>query len=71
VQMDHVIPGCLGGALRFNDAGRRNLWPQPLTDAVRKDVVEQHLCDAVCTGRISIQEAQRRIATNWTTAEGP
>jgi hypothetical protein len=68
-EYDHLIPLELGGA---NDV--RNLWTEPPTSAGQtttlngKDQVENRLKDAVCAGRISLTDAQRRIATDWTTA---
>lgn len=62
---DHLISLELGGA----PSDPRNLWPEPDSSPNPKDKVENFLHDAVCAGRISLHEAQVRIATNWTTAE--
>jgi len=52
----------LGGS---NDAA--NLWPEAAPGVHEKDKVEDYLHKAVCSGRLSIDEAQRTIATDWTT----
>ena len=66
---DHLIPLGLGGA-PFDP---RNLWPEPRTPpdgwgADRKGELEFVLNRLVCSGRLSLQEAQRAIATNWIAA---
>jgi hypothetical protein len=65
---DHLIPLELGGAPR----DPRNLWPEPhygSKTAYTKDSVENALKKAVCDGQVDLVDAQRAIATNWTTAE--
>ena len=62
---DHLISLELGGAA----ADPTNLWPEPNPSPNPKDKVENFLHAAVCAGRISLSEAQKRIATDWTTAE--
>jgi hypothetical protein len=65
---DHLIPLELGGAPR----DPRNLWPEPHYGskmAYTKDSVENALKKAVCDGQVDLVDAQRAIATNWTTAE--
>jgi hypothetical protein len=61
---DHLISLELGGAPR----DPRNLWPEPGASPNPKDKVENTLRRAVCAGRLPLAEAQRRIATDWTTA---
>ncbi|MBC7707805.1 hypothetical protein H7Y63_01120 [Polaromonas sp.] len=61
---DHLISLQLGGAA----ADPTNLWPQPDASPNPKDKIETNLRVAVCAGRISLSEAQQRIATDWTTA---
>jgi hypothetical protein len=66
-ELDHLIPLELGG----HPTDVRNLFPEPFEPrpgAHEKDVVENALRRGVCAGRISLAEAQRRIATDWTTA---
>lgn len=70
VELDHLIPLELGGA----PDDLANLWPE-VSDTPgagfrnHKDTVERHLNEQVCTGRITLADAQRAIATDWTTAE--
>jgi hypothetical protein len=62
-ELDYLIDPELGGA---DDA--RNLWPQPysaLWNANVKDALEDHLRELVCTNRISLEQAQRDISTDW------
>ena len=62
-EVDHLISLELGGS---NDIS--NLWPEatePLPGANEKDRIENYLHDQVCSGRISLQQAQQEIATNW------
>jgi hypothetical protein len=56
VEFDHLIPRELGGA---DDV--RNLWPQPWPDAHKKDVAENRLHRAVCSGSISLLDAQNTM----------
>lgn len=68
-ELDHLIPLELGG----HPTDPRNLWPQPLhlningleEGAYQKDRVENAARKAVCSGRMSLEEAQRAIATDW------
>lgn len=62
---DHLIPLEVGGS----PSDPHNLWPEPGNSPNPKDKVEDAMHDAVCSGRISLHDAQTRIATNWTTAE--
>ena len=62
-EVDHLISLELGGS---NDLP--NLWPQPssLPNGSRtKDNFESYLHAQVCGGKIPIQEAQHKMATNW------
>ena len=66
---DHLIPLGLGGA----PADRRNLWPEPREPvegwtAEQKDKLEDMLHGMVCAGTVSLAEAQRAIAGDWTAA---
>lgn len=63
LEFDHLIPRELGGA---DDVA--NLWPQPLVEARRKDVLENRLHTLVCAGELPLAEAQRAIRTDWTQA---
>lgn len=62
---DHLISLELGGS----PSDPKNLWPEPHASPNAKDKVEDFLHSAVCDGRISLQDAQHRITTDWTTAE--
>jgi hypothetical protein len=57
-QEDHLISLGLGG----HPTDPRNLWPQPIEQALRVDGVERELHEAVCSGRLTLAEAQRRIS---------
>jgi len=62
-EVDHLISLELGGS---NDIS--NLWPEaanPRPGYHEKDRVENYLHKQVCKGKVSIEEAQRQIATNW------
>lgn len=63
-ELDHIIPLALGGAP--DDV--RNLRLQPCSEADRKDGVEVCLAHAVCAGRMSLNEARRRIWKDWRAA---
>jgi hypothetical protein len=72
-QEDHLVPLELGGAPR----DPANLWPQPndivLSDGTQvgsdaKDHLENDLNAAVCTGTMSLGDAQRLIAGDWIVA---
>ena len=62
-EVDHLVSLELGGS---NDIA--NLWPElasPKPGFHEKDKVENYLHDQVCSGAISLQQAQAEIATNW------
>lgn len=59
-EIDHLVPLEIGGS---NDL--RNLWPQPIEQARQKDQVEWMLHNWVCTGRVSLEWAQQKIADDW------
>lgn len=56
-QEDHLIPLELGG----HPTDPRNLWPQRLEEAQRKDAQELPLNRAVCANRMLLTAAQERI----------
>lgn len=58
---DHLISRQLGGDL----SAPGNLWPEPGTSPNRKDAVERAAHDAVCSGRLTLPQAQQGIAANW------
>lgn len=57
-QEDHLISLELGG----DPSDPRNLWPEPRARAERVDRIENELNEAICSGRLSLGEAQRRIS---------
>ena len=62
-EVDHLISLELGGSNEI-----ANLWPEaasPTPGFHQKDRFENYLHDQVCSGAISLAEAQRRIASNW------
>lgn len=61
---DHLIPLEVGG----NPTDPNNLWPEPYAEpngARDKDKVENSLHDRVCSGQMTLADAQGLIATNW------
>jgi hypothetical protein len=61
---DHLIPLELGG----DPSDPANLWPEPGHSPNPKDAVEKRLHHLVCTGKMTLPQAQTRIRTNWKTA---
>jgi uncharacterized protein YceK len=62
-EVDHLVSLELGGS---NDIA--NLWPEaasPKPGFHEKDKVENYLHSQVCSGAISLKDAQVEIATNW------
>ena len=55
-QEDHLISLELGG----HPTDPRNLWPEPIERAVDVDDVENQLNEQVCSGELTLTEAQRR-----------
>lgn len=63
-ELDHLIPLELGGS----PTSEQNLWPEaysPTPGAHEKDKVENYLHQEVCRSKLSLQEAQKEISTNW------
>ena len=64
---DHFIPLNLGG----NPTDPRNLWPEPYAASIpdggvnAKDQVENYLHAEVCSGGLTLEQAQREIAEDW------
>lgn len=63
---DHLISLQLGGS----PTDPKNLWPEPYAgnNAHRKDVIETKLKTLICSGKITLADAQKAISTNWVTA---
>lgn len=62
-EVDHLVSLELGGSNEI-----ANLWPEaanPTPGFHQKDQVENYLHDQVCSGAISLSDAQIEIATNW------
>jgi hypothetical protein len=62
-EVDHLVSLELGGSNEI-----ANLWPEAATPKPgfhEKDKVENYLHDQVCSGAITLKEAQIEIATNW------
>jgi hypothetical protein len=57
-QEDHLISLELGG----DPSDPKNLWPEPRDRAEKVDETENELNDAICAGRMTLREAQRRIS---------
>jgi hypothetical protein len=55
-QEDHLISLELGG----DPTDPRNLWPEPYPRAARVDAIENELNAQVCSGRLTLAEAQLR-----------
>lgn len=63
-ELDHLISLELGGCPDCVT----NLWPQPYSPkpgAHEKDKVENFLHNQVCSGAMTLQEAQRQIVQDW------
>ena len=64
---DHFIPLELGG----NPTDPRNLWPEPFDTSLpdggahAKDKVENYLHAEVCSGSLTLGQAQREIVEDW------
>lgn len=64
-EVDHLVSLELGGS---NDIA--NLWPElanPTPGFHQKDGVENYLHAQMCSGALSLADAQSEIATNWLT----
>jgi hypothetical protein len=55
-QEDHLISLELGG----NPTDARNLWPEPYPRASEVDQIENELNAEVCSGRLTLAQAQQR-----------
>jgi|SRR5262245_31186733 len=58
-QEDHLISLELGG----HPSDPRNLWPEPYPRAREVDRIENELNDKVCSGELTLREAQEREST--------
>jgi len=55
-QEDHLISLELGG----DPTDPRNLWPEPYPRAAQVDTIENELNAEVCSGKLTLAEAQRK-----------
>ncbi len=55
-EFDHMIPLCAGGS---DDI--KNLWPQPITEAHQKDVLENNICLAMQAGTLTQAQAVQKV----------
>jgi hypothetical protein len=60
-EVDHLVSLELGGSNAL-----ANLWPEAAPGFHDKDRVEDDLHRRVCSGAMSLDEAQRAIAADWT-----
>lgn len=58
---DHFISLELGGSPK----DPKNLWPEPHPSTNEKDKVENYLHSEVCSGKLSLAQAQQEISKNW------
>ncbi len=55
-EFDHYMPLCAGGS-----NSPQNLWPQPIAEAKKKDVVEVQVCTALKAGTMTQDQALQKI----------
>jgi hypothetical protein len=60
-ELDHLIPLGLGG----HPTSPKNLWLQNWPEAAMKDRDELRLHREVCTGRMTLEQAQHEMVTTW------
>jgi len=58
-EFDHLIPLCAGGSDSL-----ANLWPQPISEAKMKDVLEDEICSAMKAGTLTQADAVAKVH-NW------
>jgi hypothetical protein len=61
-ELDHLLPLECGG-----DNSLKNLWPQSyaVPGAHQKDLAENRAHQMICSGEITVQEAQHDLTTDW------
>lgn len=63
-EFDHLIPLEVGG----NPTSEANLWPESYNatlNAREKDKVENYLHAQICSGKMTLQQAQLQITNDW------
>ena len=55
-EFDHLLPICAGGSNNSD-----NLWPQPIAEAKKKDVLEVDICLAMKAGALKQSDAVQKI----------
>ena len=71
LEIDHLIPLGIGGADNEAIAGRQPRRSiEPTWNAERKDRLEWHLRDLICSDQLDVLEAQRMISEDWVEAYG-
>ena len=60
-ELDHLIPLGLGG----HPTSANNLWLQNWPEAAMKDRDKLRLHREVCTGRMTLEQAQHEMVTTW------
>ena len=60
---DHFISLELGGSPKDS----KNLWPEPHPSINEKDKVENYLHSQVCSGKLTLSQAQQEISKDWYT----
>jgi hypothetical protein len=60
---DHFISLELGGSPK----DPKNLWPEPHPSYNEKDKVENYLHSQICSGKLSVAQAQAEITKDWYT----
>lgn len=55
-EFDHLIPLNAGG-----DSSITNLWPQPISEAKEKDVLERQIFDGLSSGTLSQAQAVQMV----------
>lgn len=66
-ELDHIIPLALGGHPRKLENLQLQPWEGP-DGAKRKDRVEAKLHCLVCSGQVTLTDAQREISEDWQAA---